>query len=192
MQIILCPGVHPPELTDCFVQSLPALPVPPLIFPTSHQPAYSGGHILAFLLQQLNKTSRPAGFHFTWDALQIIKTTPLLWIGFSAGVVGAIAAAYLWQKLGGQVVALIALDGWGVPLLAPFPIHRLSHDAFTHWSSAGLGAGQTSFYAEPEVAHLELWRSPQQVQGWAVQPAGYTRTTAAQFVEQLIQQYSSL
>ena len=197
MQIILCPGIHPPELTEAFVRAL-SLHTPPLIFPAT-QPVYSSGHILAFLLQHLGQASQPSQTP-SWNPLQIaetqtttqaIKTTPVLWIGFSAGVVGAIGAAHLWQKIGGRVVALIAFDGWGVPLLAPFPIHRLSHDAFTHWSSAVLGAGQTSFYAEPEVAHLELWRSPQHVHGWAVHPSGYTNTTAAQFVTDLIQQYAT-
>lgn len=175
MQIVICPGVHPPELTEAFVRSL-SLPVPPLIFP-AEQPVYSSGHILAFVWQ-----------HFTQS--QISKTTPLLWIGFSAGVVGAIGAAHLWQKLGGEVAALIACDGWGVPLVAPFPIHRLSHDAFTHWSSALLGAGETSFYAEPAVAHLDLWRSPSQARGWAVHPDGNSYTTAAQFLADLIQHYA--
>lgn len=184
MRIMICPGVHPPELTEDFIRALPGLPAPPLIFPAK-QPAYSSGHIVTFLWQQL------AGSSQDWS-LPVIKTTPIVWIGFSAGVVGVIGAAHLWQKLGGQVVALIALDGWGVPLLAPFPIHRLSHDAFTHWSSAVLGAGETSFYAEPAVAHLDLWRSPQQARGWAVQSSGYTNTTAAQFVADLLQHYSAV
>jgi hypothetical protein len=187
LQIIICPGVHPPELTEAFVRTLPALVAPPVIFPAA-QPVYSSGHILAFLLQHFGASSLHT---IPLHTIQRIRTLPVLWIGFSAGVVGAVGAAHLWQKMGGQVVALIAFDGWGVPLLAPFPIHRLSHDAFTHWSSAVLGAGQTSFYAEPEVAHLELWRSPQQARGWAVQPAGYVYTTAAQFVAELIQHYAA-
>lgn len=195
MQIIVCPGVHPPELTEAFVRTLPTLPAAPLIFPAA-QPAYSSGHILAFLVQHLSQASQSSKIASRWNLLQVaeiqtVKTMPVLWIGFSAGVVGAIGAAHLWQKIGGRVVALIAFDGWGVPLLAPFPIHRLSHDAFTHWSSAVLGAGLTSFYAEPAVAHLELWRSPQQARGWAVHPSGDTPTTAAQFVAELIQQYAA-
>lgn len=189
MQIILCPGVHPANLTTQFVQALDWTPAPQ-IFPAPQQPAYSGGHILAFLLQQF-------GTPQTCD--------PLLLIGFSAGVVGAITAAHGWQNLGGQIRALIAIDGWGVPLFGTFPIHRLSHDAFTHWSSAIVGSGQASFYAEPDVAHLDLWQSPQQAQGWAqgwAQPlhtqhtqqphAQHTHTTAAQFLRQLLQQYSGL
>lgn len=180
MQIVICPGVHPPELTEAFVRTLPALAVPPLIFP-SDQPAYSSGHILAFLWQHLTESSQDG-------LLPVVKSRPLLWIGFSAGVVGAIGAAHLWQQLGGQVTGLVAYDGWGVPLVGSFPIHRLSHDAFTHWSSAVLGAGESSFYAEPAVAHLDLWRAPEQTRGWAMRPSGNTYTTAADFLAELIQQ----
>ncbi|MCU0568633.1 MAG: hypothetical protein MUF49_18805 [Oculatellaceae cyanobacterium Prado106] len=96
-----------------------------------------------------------------------IHQVPLFFVGFSAGVVGAIGAARLWHQWGGQVQGLAAFDGWGVPLWGDFPIYRISHDAFTHWSSALLGAGQASFYAEPPVSHLALWRSPETVQGWS-------------------------
>ncbi|MGB3188280.1 MAG: hypothetical protein WBB43_02490, partial [Limnoraphis sp.] len=64
------------------------------------------------------------------------------------------------------VKALIALDGWGVPLGGNFPIYRISHDRFTHWSSALLGGGVESFYADPPVEHLDLWSSPQTARGW--------------------------
>ncbi|NJK53546.1 MAG: hypothetical protein HC936_13370 [Leptolyngbyaceae cyanobacterium SU_3_3] len=62
------------------------------------------------------------------------------------------------------------MDGWGVPLGGDFPIYRVSHDRFTHWSSAWWVAGLDSFYADPAVAHLDLWRSPQTVQGRWVSP----------------------
>ncbi|WNZ21879.1 hypothetical protein HJG54_02675 [Leptolyngbya sp. NK1-12] len=174
MLIVICPGVHPPDLTASFVQALD-WPAEPLVL-TERLPIYSPPHILTFLLQQIPPSQRQ---------------TPILLIGFSAGVVGAIGAAYLWQILGGRIMALIAIDGWGVPLFSPFPIHRISHDAFTHWSSALLGAGQASFYAEPAVAHLELWRAPQTVCGWSVQSFAprYHRITAAQFLHDLLQHY---
>lgn len=117
---------------------------------------------------------------------------PTIWLAFSAGVVGAIGAAWGWQLAGGQVRTFIALDGWGVPLYGSFPIHRLSHDRFTHWSSALLGAGSDSFYADPAVEHLDLWRSPATVRGWWI-PAtmgrsqARTRTTAAVFLRQMLQ-----
>jgi hypothetical protein len=174
MKIVICPGIHPAEWTEEFVKGLLFLQatheesfrdVPKelhsqepglhsqelpniLIFPPEN-PAYSPLHLLEFLSP------------FSPD--------PLLFIAFSAGVVGAIGAARLWQKQGGTVKALIALDGWGVPLEADFPIHRVSHDYFTHWSSALLGKGSDSFYADPGVAHLELWRSPQTVLGHRIE-----------------------
>lgn len=125
---------------------------------------------------------------------------PITIVAFSAGVVGAIAAAQRYRR--SAVRAFIALDGWGVPLVAPFPIYRLSHDGFTHWTS--LGYGQQNFYADPAVAHLDLWRSPDRVTGWRIQssnsllgngllsaiaplPSWGDRTTAAQWIRELLQ-----
>ncbi|PSB13616.1 hypothetical protein C7B61_15095 [filamentous cyanobacterium CCP1] len=184
MSIVICPGIHPSGLTQQFLAGLGTLTHPVFIFPTDRHPAYSGWHVAQFL------QSHPA----------ISEGDGVLLIGFSAGVVGAIGAATLWQGWGGTVKALIAIDGWGVPLFGKMPIYRISHDAFTHWSSALLGAGHESFYAEPPVAHLELWRSPQKVCGWRVntsptnglpaQPslkvAPYTQTTAAHFINDLL------
>nr|WP_263012209.1 hypothetical protein [Laspinema sp. D2d] len=111
---------------------------------------------------------------------------PLIWIGFSAGVVGAIGAAWGLHSLQCPVKAFIAIDGWGVPLFAPFPIHRVSHDYFTHWSSALLGRGCESFYADPPVDHLALWNSPESAIGRCIPPDGSIssphRTTAVEFV----------
>lgn len=120
-----------------------------------------------------------------WPVRQHLSQTvdladPLVFIGFSAGVVGAIAAAWAWQRQGGTIRAFMALDGWGVPLAGSFPIYRFSHDAFTHWSSQPLGIGQQPFYADPGVAHLDLWRSPHQVWGWRVYPSHRVRMTAAE------------
>ena len=89
-------------------------------------------------------------------------------IAFSAGVVGAIAAAQYWHHRGIAISHFIAIDGWGVPLAAEFPIYRISHDHFTHWSSALLGAGQVNFYADPAVDHLDLWQTPDQTLGYVV------------------------
>jgi hypothetical protein len=185
MQIVICPGIHSAALTCCFIQAIPDFLSKALIVP-AHLPAYSGAHIFAFLQQQLNqqlnqRTQIASG--------QRAALPEILLIGFSAGVVGAIGAAYLWQSAGGAVAALIAVDGWGVPLVASFPVHRLSHDAFTHWSSAVLGAGQTNFYAEPPVAHLDLWRAPELAQGWTVRASSYTKTDAAEFLRQCLHYY---
>jgi pimeloyl-ACP methyl ester carboxylesterase len=186
MQIVICPGIHSAALTRGFIQAIPDFLVEALIVP-AHLPAYSGAHIFAFLQQQLNQPfSQPAQIDLGQRAAALPE---ILLIGFSAGVVGAISAAYLWQSAGGAVAALIAVDGWGVPLVASFPVHRLSHDAFTHWSSALLGAGQTNFYAEPPVAHLDLWRAPELAQGWTVRASEYTRTDAAQFLRQCLHHY---
>ncbi len=180
MCLIICPGVHDPALTTGFVEAISNEwgqfePVQPLlVFPTERYPAYSAPHILQFLDRQL-RAENPEDF----------LTVPLVIIGFSAGVAGAIGAAWGWQWLGGTIQGLIALDGWGVPLGGDFPIHRVSHDYFTHWSSALLGAGGDSFYAEPAVAHLDLWRSPHTVIGWQIAADSShppIRTTAARFI----------
>ncbi|MBW4466450.1 MAG: hypothetical protein KME07_13580 [Pegethrix bostrychoides GSE-TBD4-15B] len=183
VQIVICPGIHPPALTRQFVQAV-SLPTA-WIYPAPAAPAYSAMQILAFLLARTG------------------LETPLLLIGFSAGVVGAVTAANLWQALGGRVVALLAFDGWGMPLRSQFPVHRFSHDPFTHWSSALLdtaGVQPIRFYADPPVGHLNLWRAPQMTQGWAVsdqagsrQGSGHThyrRSNAAELVRQIIADYS--
>ncbi len=180
MQVIVCPGMHEPHLTASFMEGLKfarnidSLQI--LVFPTDRYPAYSGLDILRWMHEQLNQPS---------------LNPPIAIIAFSAGVVGAIAAAHGWQAIGGTIQGFIALDGWGVPLWGNFPIHRLSHDHFTHWSSALLGAGESSFYAEPAVEHLELWRSPHLVQGWQYSfNAQPTRTTAASFITTLLHRYN--
>ncbi len=175
MTIVICPGIHRSQLTQRFVADL-QLSRKPLIFPAEKAPTYSPLHILKFLSDA--------------DLIE-----PLLLVAFSAGVVGAIGAARLWQNQGGSIKALIALDGWGVPLAGNFPIHRVSHDRFTAWSSALLDSTHAdSFYADPAVDHLTLWRSPQTVQGhWipAHKDSRSTSTTAASFITALLQRYET-
>lgn len=187
--VIICPGIHDPKLTEEFVNNLQylnrgsshsAFIKKILIFPAQDYPVYSPIHILKFLDQQTNDLTQ--------------SKPELIFISFSAGVVGAIGAATAWQTLGGKVLAFFALDGWGVPLYGNFPIHRLSHDYFTHWSSALLGTGIESFYADPPVEHLELWRKPETVQGWwTVKIDGNQEqrspTSASIFLKQLLQRY---
>lgn len=186
MSLVICPGIHDRALTQSFTrgllaasETLPSMSL--LVFPAEQYPAYSGLHILHFLHEQLSCRHPDRTLN-----------TPLVFIGFSAGVVGAMGAAWGWQASGGTVRALIAIDGWGVPLVGTFPLHRLSHDSFTHWSSAVLGAGEDSFYADPGVTHLELWRSPQTATGWwhlskaATAPIA---TTAANFLTALLHRY---
>ena len=86
-----------------------------------------------------------------------------------------------------KVKALIAIDGWGVALWGNFPIYRLSHDYFTHWSSLALGGGDKNFYADPPVGHLDLWRSPQTTRGWQVNSNGSKKGIAAlDFIDKII------
>ena len=180
MQIVICPGIHPPDLTDRFLAGLgwadprarPAELTLCLYPPTA--PAYSPLHVLQFLQQ-----------------LGCDRATPLLFISFSAGVVGAIGAARLWQKQGGSVRALMALDGWGVPLIGDFAIHRVSHDRFTHWNFGW--PTPNSFYADPGVEHLALWRSPQTVLGWQINAQNEKigeRITVASYITELINRYN--
>ncbi|MDJ0704602.1 MAG: hypothetical protein QNJ46_15065 [Leptolyngbyaceae cyanobacterium MO_188.B28] len=187
MTVIICPGVHGPELTESCLQSLtqyfPNL-AQALVFPSHSQPAFSPFHLLQFLQQQTLSPnhSTPA------------TDLPLTFLSFSAGVAGAIGAASVWRRWGGQITAFIALDGWGVPLIGDFPIHRASHDEFTHWSSALLGSGEDSFYADPPVPHLDLWRSPHSVAGWRIHKTAHgreirTSTTAAAFIATLLRRY---
>ena len=186
MKIIICPGIHEPELTESFVTELLSSQISiekpnsldVLIFPEQGILTLSGLHISQFLSDRLD------------NKLEM----PVLFIGFSAGVVGAIAAATIWQLQGGNVKALIAIDGWGVPLAGNFPIHRLSHDYFTHWTSVILGSGEDNFYADPSVDHLSMWRSPQQVKGYWVnqltqfsQPPKYLK--ASEFLHLLLKRY---
>ena len=182
MILLICPGIHEPQLTQDFLIGLRQSKTSSnwnhniLIFPTQNYPAYSAGEIVEFLRHNLS--GEQAGVVF---------------ISFSAGVVGAIGAAWMWQLLGGKVESFFAIDGWGVPLFGNFPIHRLSHDYFTHWSSRLLGAGEDSFYAAPPIEHLDIWRSPHLCQGWWVHseecsiPEQRTYITAAEFINKRIE-----
>ena len=185
MTIVICPGIHDPNLTNNFLEKFSFAgagnPLKYLVFPTQTYPAFSAFYLRQFLQQHLSfdRNGKPE--------------QPILLISFSAGVVAAIALAQSWSQAGGNIQALIALDGWGVPLSGPFPIYRLSHDHFTHWSSALLGRGQDSFYADPPVEHLELWRSPDTVQGWhcsnTKNKETRSPTTAAQFITALLKRH---
>ncbi|ARV60495.1 hypothetical protein BZZ01_19310 [Nostocales cyanobacterium HT-58-2] len=187
MSIIICPGIHDSALTQCFLsvcqeqvikrgKSHKAVNLQ--VFPAEGGLSLSAFHILQFLHK-----------HFQ-DRIE----SPVVFISFSAGVVGSILAAHKWQQSGGRIKAFIAIDGWGVPLWGKFPIHRMSHDYFTHWSSSLLGSGENSFYADPPVEHLEMWGSPQTVQGYWVNslygespPKEYL--SAAEFLHLLLKRY---
>ncbi|MGB3491319.1 MAG: hypothetical protein WBA57_01230 [Elainellaceae cyanobacterium] len=188
MTLMICPGFHPPSLTDNLVRSLDLDADRLIIVPSETCPPYSAPHLLAFLNQQ---------------KLRDRLTDGVVFLGFSAGVVGAIGAAWAWQASGNSVKAFIAVDGWGIPLYGNFPIHRLSHDAWTHVTSTGLEWLADGFYADPPVPHLELWRSPATAQGWWVNygkadplpppsslVAGIrTRATAAEVLNRILNRY---
>ncbi|MDJ0714767.1 MAG: hypothetical protein QNJ54_11180 [Prochloraceae cyanobacterium] len=162
MSVLICPGFHSSQLTKSFVRGLRSTDDRDfssnlLIFPASDYSPLSASDIVKFLEKHQGNPQ---------------QAEPVIFISFSAGVVGAIMAAIAWENKSGKVKAFFALDGWGVPLWGNFPIHRLSHDYFTHQSSALLGAGEDSFYADPPVEHLQLWRSPQDTQGWWVKAPG--------------------
>ncbi|MBD2345202.1 hypothetical protein [Anabaena subtropica] len=187
MTIIICPGIHDPNLTESFILGL---------LSTISDSSINQKHIniLVVPVQGVLTLSSLHVLHFLHDRLGSKLKSPVIFISFSAGVVGAIAAAWQWQNWGGQVKAFIAIDGWGVPLWGNFPIHRLSHDYFTHWSSLSLGSGQDNFYAEPPVDHLTMWRSPQTVKGYHVDSSVEidtitNRLTAAEFLSSLLRNY---
>lgn len=186
MRIVICSGIHKPQLTQEFIRGLKivlgdryAMSMRDiLVFPADDATVLSGVHIVQFLRERLENC----------------QPTPLLMIGFSAGVVGAFQAANLWQLGGGTIAALIAVDGWGVPLVGNFPRHRLSHDFFTHWSSSIFDTND-HFYADPAVEHLYLWRSPHTVTGFWVNSTVNTQTlrlTAADFLIMLLERYGGI
>lgn len=176
MTTYVCPGVHDRQLSDRCLQALAVPRHRCLVLPTDTHLPYSPLHVFQFLQQQ-----------------EISSKDPLIFLSFSAGVVGAIGAAWTWRQLGGTVTAFLACDGWGVPLFGDFPIYRISHDLQTHRESAFLGAGDDRFYADPPVSHLDLWEHPDLAWGWRVTPGGSrSRTTAAEFIHDRLQTHGAL
>ena len=186
MSIFICPGFHLPQLTQSFLQELSlsnsnsTLTVNIRVFKVRNYTSLSAIHILQDLIKAYGQPH---------------QATPVLFISFSAGVVGALGAAWGWQLLGGKVKAVIAIDGWGVPLMGNFPIHRLSHDYFTHQTSIVINRPEDSFYADPEATHLQMWRSPSTVTGWATSAANFpvrSRFNAAEFILMLLKRYQEI
>ncbi|AVH65561.1 MULTISPECIES: hypothetical protein [unclassified Nostoc] len=203
ISIIICPGIHEPELTESFkVGLLDMVADGAIAYNSANILIYPGKDVLVLSALHIFQFLRVSVAHRRYCSINSLKS-PIIFISFSAGVVGAIGAAHLWQLLGGSVKAFIAIDGWGVPLQGNFPIHRMSHDYFTHWSSSLLGSGQNNFYAQPAVDHLFMWQcltksrsasTLQSVQGWWVDslieispPKGYL--TAAEFLLMLLKRY---
>jgi hypothetical protein len=162
--------------------SVPDLPEMPLILCPGFHDSRLNDRPISFLKRAGFSIDRILPPFSTLDLS--IPREPLTMIGFSAGVVTAMANATLWRASGGTIAAVFALDGWGVPLVGDFPIYRLSHDYFTHWSSGLLGGGAESFYADPAVDHLALWSSPDTVTGWSVSATGAERRDALTFLSE--------
>ncbi|MGD1898093.1 MAG: hypothetical protein ACFB16_14205 [Phormidesmis sp.] len=170
LPVVIVPGFHALELTDQWVRSLPSFIRPILCdaFPASVPAVY----------EWLRS-------HCDYAAKETRKSAiPLVGIGFSAGVVGLSGALTLWNQQHRNVNRLIAVDGWGVPVVG-LPVTRMSHDRFTHASSLPLGAGDVNFYADPAVPHLQLWGEPAsavglEVKGW--QMGHGVSMTAAEFL----------
>ena len=144
MRLVICPGVHEPKLTDCFLTGLSDLwglaadrqnqqiVEPVKIFPAHKYPPFSALDIL----------------HFLWR--EELAGESLVFVSFSAGVAGAIGAAWMWQQLGGKVGAFFALDGWGVPLGAIFPS--------TESATIALRTGVQQFSVAVEKVFMQIRR----------------------------------
>lgn len=184
MPIIICPGFHPEKLTAQFVQAIFSSPIlPPVASSKESRPGFAQPLVIdAFCADPIavfNWMTKTLGSPHAKD--------PVIAIGFSGGVVGLSGALTMWQQQGGKIARFIAIDGWGVPVLG-VPVCRLSHDAFTHWSSLPLGAGEVNFYADPSVDHLQMWADPQTVRGLVTQgwQTGGTNMSAAEFILQVL------
>lgn len=173
MAVVICPGVHPQGWTDAFLRAIAPIlrsrhiqPVIPAVDPTWAWSTFALDRALNAVIPKAR--------------------SPLLLIAFSAGCVAATGVAQARIQRGEAVRAVVAIDGWGVAIAGPFATYRLSHDAFTHHTSAWLGSSDRRFYAEPAVPHAALWQRPDLVTGWQVQEHGsrptHARTTEIAFL----------
>ncbi|MEM8602445.1 MAG: hypothetical protein AAGF24_01235 [Cyanobacteria bacterium P01_H01_bin.121] len=191
--LIICPGWHNQSLTADFLQAwgcnltsqtltIAQCHYELCVIPTALCPPYSPTHTLAFVHHWLEQRCQKANS----ESEGSISST--IWLAFSAGVVGGLLAARQWQQItGGNVRRFIALDAWGMPLIADFPIYHLSHDWLTHCLMFNLSGAAAHFYAAPAVTHHQLWQGPQQAWGYktfAGRPP--QRLTALQFLQQCL------
>ena len=170
MQLLISPGCHSPELTHSFLRSLRSAIAPQQLWvlPVCLTPWGLSDLLHNQLTPQLDQ--------------------PLHIIAFSAGVVVAYPIALAWQSMGGAS-HMIAMDGWGMPLLGTFKISRMSHDRWTHDTTYFPSApeSQGSFYADPAVEHLTLWQSPDLVLGQGVIGETCQSMTAMEFIAMALQ-----
>ncbi len=179
--IVVVGGIHPPGYTANLLRAVAAdsvlSRVPMLVYPDRQPLTVVSAHCLRDWLDhqwEQEWVQSQAGVCPSRDVL--------IW-SFSAGCVGAAGLAHYWQQYRGQVLALFAVDGWGVPLVGAYPIYRLSHDHFTHRTSQALGGGPINFYADPPVPHLEFWGGLPTITGWQTQrevsPSAHRRRLTA-------------
>lgn len=177
--VVICPGFHETNLTQRLIASLPSF-VDCRVLETS---PIAPVEICRTLVE-----------YAEWLSPSPVACPPVVGIGFSAGVLGLAGGLALWQQQGGgryRVSRLIAVDGWGVPVVG-MPVTRLSHDYFTHLTSLPLGAGEVNFVAHPPVAHLNLWGQPESVMGFEVSRCQGAKgvgmpMTAGQFLRRVLQ-----
>lgn len=193
MDVLVCSGIHGPELTEAFLAEVKAAIAHR--DPNGHSPAIHWWilppEVPPYAPQQVSNFCEGCGCRGSSPELAFDPQAPLVWLGFSAGVVGAIATARAWQRQGRQTAAFIAFDGWGVPLAGDFPLYRFSHDRFTAQTSEWPQASAGVFYAEPAVPHLDLWRSPSTAGGiWQTRGGEGDRhfTTALDALVKLLEQ----
>ena len=143
MQLLVCPGYHSPALTHAFLRSLLGVLTPQRLWVL---PAAVTPWSASWLLNAEQRPQQDCVLHV---------------VAFSAGVVAAYPLVLGWQKMGGAS-RLIAIDGWGMPLLGISDIYRVSHDRWTHRTTyfPTPAEGNGYFYADPAVEHLDLWQSP--------------------------------
>jgi pimeloyl-ACP methyl ester carboxylesterase len=173
---VICPGFHAPNLTDRAIACLD-LPVSirTIVIPTDQIVPCDPVRIANYIERDLLTSG------VIPEQLAPIK---LNFLGFSAGTIGALGAAWLWRDRA-QLGAIILCDGWGVPVLPVWDwftdhqqptiapkIYRVSHDRWTHDTWSRMGIATPSFVADPEVEHLTLWRDLDRVQGCSINAAG--------------------
>ncbi len=147
MQLLICSGYHSVDLNHAFLQALLGVITPDRLWVL---PIWAAPQALPWLLSP--------------NAPQCDRLLHV--IAFSAGVVVAYPLLKAWQGMGGTS-RLVAVDGWGMPLVGNLVIYRMSHDWWTHQTTYFPTPDQSQgyFYANPAVDHLTLWQSPQSTQG---------------------------
>lgn len=171
MQLLICPGYHSPDLTHSFLQSLLGVIMPERlwILPIGASPGA--------ILWLLTSAQRP----------QLRRELRI--VAFSAGVVAAYPLLLAWQAMGGRG-RMIAVDGWGMPLVGDLEIYRMSHDRWTHHTTYLPSPVNSKgyFYAHPAIDHLSIWQSPQLSEGVGAIGTKIGSMTALEFIYAVLMQ----